>query len=36
MLRFEFMNTGFTQFVKFLELSTLGVMLYLSAGMLIG
>jgi hypothetical protein len=35
MLRFEFMNNGFTRFVKFLEVSTLGVMLYLSAGMLL-
>jgi hypothetical protein len=35
MLRFEFMNIGFTRFVKFLEMSTLGVMLYLSAGMLL-
>jgi hypothetical protein len=35
MLRFEFMNNGFTRFVKFLEMSTLGVMLYLSAGMLL-
>jgi hypothetical protein len=35
MLRFEFMNNGFTRFVKFLELSALGVMLYLSAGMLL-
>jgi hypothetical protein len=35
MLRFEFMNNGFTRVVKFLEVSTLGVMLYLSAGMLL-
>jgi hypothetical protein len=35
MLRFEFMNNGFTRFVKFLELSALGAMLYLSAGMLL-
>ncbi len=35
MLRFEFMNNGFTRVVKFLELSALGVMLYLSAGMLL-
>lgn len=34
-LRFEFMNTGFTRFVKYLELGALGVMLYLSATMLI-
>ncbi len=27
-LRFEFMNTGFTRIVKFLELGTLGAMLY--------
>jgi hypothetical protein len=35
MLRFEFMNNGFTRVVKFLELSALGVMLYLSTSMLI-
>jgi hypothetical protein len=35
MLRFEFMNNGFTRIVKFLELGALGVILYLSAGMLI-
>jgi hypothetical protein len=35
MLRFEFMNNGFTRVVKFLELSALAVMLYLSVGMLI-
>jgi hypothetical protein len=35
MLRFEFMNNGFTSVVKFLELSTLGIMLYLSAAMLL-
>jgi hypothetical protein len=35
MLRFEFMSNGFTRVVKFLELSALGVMLYLSASMLI-
>jgi|SRR5580700_9130305 hypothetical protein len=29
-LRFEFMNTGFIRVVKFLELGTLGVILYLS------
>jgi hypothetical protein len=34
-LRFEFMNTGFTRIVKFLELGTLGAMLYLSSTMLI-
>lgn len=34
-LRFEFMNNGFTRVVKFLELGTLGVMLYLSTGMLL-
>ena len=35
LLRFEFMNNGFTRVVKFLELSALGVMLYLSASMLL-
>jgi hypothetical protein len=35
MLRFEFMNVAFTRCIKFLELSALGVMLYLSLGMLI-
>jgi hypothetical protein len=35
MLRFEFMNNGFTRFVKFMEVGALGVMLYLSAGMLL-
>jgi hypothetical protein len=35
MLRFEFMNNGFTRFVKVLELSALGIMLYLSAAMLL-
>lgn len=35
MLRFEFMNTGFTRVVKFLELGALGTMLYLSSTMLI-
>ena|SRR5579859_3778615 len=35
MLRFEFMNTAFTKGVKFLELSALAVMLYLSFGMLL-
>jgi hypothetical protein len=34
-LRFEFMNTGFTRFVKYLELGALGTMLYLSSTMLI-
>jgi hypothetical protein len=34
-LRFEFMNNGFTRFVKFLEIGALGVMLYLSADMLL-
>lgn len=34
-LRFEFMNSGFTQVVKFLEIGTLGVMLYLSTTMLV-
>jgi hypothetical protein len=34
-LRFEFMNNGFTRVVKFLEVSALGVMIYLSAGMLL-
>ena len=34
-LRFEFMNTGFTRLVKFLELGALGTMLYLSSTMLI-
>ena len=34
-LRFEFMNNGFTRVVKFLELSALAVVLYLSVGMLI-
>jgi len=35
LLRFEFMNAAFTRGVKFLELGVLGVMLYLSVGMLI-
>lgn len=35
LLRFEFMNNGFTRVVKFLELSALGVTLYLSASMLL-
>ena len=34
-LRFEFMNTGFTRLVKFLELGALGTMLYLSSTLLI-
>jgi len=34
-LRFEFMNTGFTRAVKYLELCALGAMLYLFAGMLV-
>jgi hypothetical protein len=34
-LRFEFMNTGLTRVVKFLELGALGTMLYLSSTMLI-
>jgi hypothetical protein len=34
-LRFEFMNTGFTKVVKFLELGALGTMLYLSSTMLV-
>src|SRR6202046_1430945 len=34
-LRFEFMNTGFTRIVKFLELGALGTMLYMSTTMLI-
>jgi len=34
-LRFEFMNNGFTRFIKFLEFGALSVMLYLSVGMLI-
>jgi hypothetical protein len=34
-LRFEFMNTGFTRIVKFLELGALGTMLYMSSTMLI-
>jgi hypothetical protein len=34
-LRFEFMNTGLTRVVKFLELGTLGTMLYMSTTMLI-
>lgn len=34
-LRFEFMNTGFTRVVKYLELGALGAMLYLSSTLLI-
>jgi hypothetical protein len=34
-LRFEFMNTGFTRVVKFLELGALAAMLYLSTTMLV-
>lgn len=34
-LRFEFMNTGFTRFVKYLEIGALGAMLYLSSTLLI-
>jgi hypothetical protein len=34
-LRFEFMNTGFTRVIKYLELGALGAMLYLSTTMLI-
>ena len=34
-LRFEFMNSGFTRVVKFLALGTLGVILYLSTTMLV-
>ena len=34
-LRFEFMNSGLTQVVKYLELGALGAMLYLSSTMLI-
>lgn len=35
LLRFEFMNATFIRGVKFLELSALAVMLYLSVGMII-
>jgi hypothetical protein len=35
MLRFEFMNTGFTRVIKYLELGALGAMLYLSTTMLV-
>jgi hypothetical protein len=34
-LRFEFMNTGFTRVIKYLELCALGAMLYLSSTMLV-
>lgn len=34
-LRFEFMNNGFTKVVKYLEMAALGAMLYLSSTMLI-
>lgn len=34
-LRFEFMNTGFTRIVKYLEIGALGTMLYLSSTLLI-
>lgn len=34
-LRFEFMNTGFTKVIKYLELSALGAMLYLSSTMIV-
>jgi hypothetical protein len=34
-LRFEFMNTGFTRVIKYLELCALGAMLYLSTTMLV-
>ena len=34
-LRFEFMNTGFTRVIKYLELGALGAMLYLSTTMLV-
>jgi len=34
-LRFEFLNNGFTRFVKVLELGALSGMLYLSTGMLL-
>jgi len=35
MLRFEFMNTAFTKVVKFLEIGVLGVIAYLSVGMIL-
>ncbi len=34
-LRFEFMNTGLTRVVKFLELGAMAAMLYLSTTMLV-
>jgi hypothetical protein len=34
-LRFEFLNNGFTRFVKVLELGALSGMIYLSTGMLL-
>ncbi len=34
-LRFEFMNTGLTRVVKFLEMGALGAILYLSTTMLV-
>jgi len=34
-LRFEFMNTGLTRMVKYLEMAALGAMLYLSSTLLI-
>jgi hypothetical protein len=34
-LRFEFMNTGLTRVVKFLELGAMGAMLYISTTMLV-
>lgn len=34
-LRFEFMNTGFTRIVKYMEIGALGAMLYLSSTLLI-
>jgi hypothetical protein len=35
MLRFEFMNERFTAFVKFLEISVLGVIIYLAMKMIL-
>ena|SRR5579859_2446654 len=34
-LRFEFMNNGFSKFIKFAELGTLGTMLYLSSTLVV-
>jgi hypothetical protein len=34
-LRFEFMNSGFTRVIKFLELGALGAMLYISTTMVV-